>query len=110
MSKYYRRVEIDAEGNSAEPVNFVGVHHFNWGTLPTKLKIDRFAVPDVGFVEAEAYEKEFVEWCLDNDVSKGVIDAIDYKTSYDFIKNGHASYYETLDELHTYWKTEIKDK
>jgi hypothetical protein len=61
-------------------------------------------------VSKDCFPREFVEWCLDNEVSKGVIDTIDWKPCYDFIKNGHASYYDTLDELFEYWKTEIKDK
>ena len=61
-------------------------------------------------IEKDYVEKEFVEWCLDNGVSKGIINMIDFKPCYDFIKNGHASYYETLDELRDYWQKEVRGK
>ena len=50
------------------------------------------------------YPESFIEWCLDNNVSKGILDTINYEPCYDFVENGHASYYETIDELYKYWR------
>jgi hypothetical protein len=97
MSKYYRRVEIDAEGNSAEPVNFVGVHPLRWNRSDRSISGNN--PPDAGFVEAEAYEKEFVMWL-----------------SYKGFDHTRGKYHQdsdggvrefTLDELHDYCLKEI---
>ena len=105
MSKYYRRVEIDADGNSAEPVNFVGVHPFNWSTMPTKLQTNQTIIPCAGFVEAEAYEKEFFLWYFE--------DANNYFPQRD--ENDNLVFWDmtqnrgiTLDELHEYYQREVK--
>ena len=45
IGQYYKAVEIDAEGNSVEPVNYVGVYTLNWKDRPLK--------PEIGFVEAD---------------------------------------------------------
>lgn len=93
MSKYYRRIEIDTDGNNAEPVNFVGVHPLRWD--------EDQKIPDAGFVEAEVYEKEFVEWIgreTHFSLQKFRVVLADRKT------------FETLDELYEYWKTEVKGK
>lgn len=68
MAKFYKRVEIDADGRSAEPVNFVGVHPLKWD-----IEWDKdyhFTIPDAGFVEVEAYEKEFVKWYSGMEIEK----------------------------------------
>jgi hypothetical protein len=93
MSKYYRRVEIDTEGNSAEPVNFVGVHPFRWNSDRT---IQGNTPPDAGFVEAEAYEKEFVEW---------LYSPFEFEETYQAFRMNKNM---TLDELYEYWQREVK--
>ena len=82
MNKYYKRVEINAEGNSAEPVNFVGVHPLRWNRSDRTVQGNN--PPDAGFVEAEAYEKEFVEWL--NTHSEGKY------------------YLKTIEELYSIWQ------
>ncbi len=49
VGQYYRAVEIDAEGNSVEPVNYVGCHPFNW-KLGVEFKFPHNP-PEMGFVE-----------------------------------------------------------
>jgi hypothetical protein len=99
MSKYYRRVEIDAEGNSAEPVNFVGVHPLRWNRSDRSISGNN--PPDAGFVEAEAYEKEFINW---------MSEYTEPRACYNWarLNDDYATFTTmTLDELHDYWLTEI---
>ena len=90
MNKYYKRVEIDAEGNSAEPVNFVGVHPLKWRSTDVTV-----AIPDAGFVESYAYEREFVEWCIIVPVFTD--DGITIQP----ITN---EVFKTINSLHEYWQ------
>ena|GEM_PF-3802199 len=106
MSKYYRRVEIDAEGNSVEPVNFVGVHPIKWNKANRNIFGDN--TPDVGFVEAEVYEKEFLIWFLTGLHDFGRIENVDVLLYFRFKEGSKKKY--TLDELHEYWINEIKNK
>ena len=99
MSKYYKRVEIDSEGNSAEPVNFVGVHPLNWHDRKLYGNSEVIIKPDAGFVEAEAYEKEFVEWCI---LNTGKAWAGKY-----YVLNKEESF-NSLDELHEYYQRGVK--
>ena len=93
MNKYYKRVEIDAEGNSAELVNFVGVHPLRWNRSDRTIQGN--TPPDAGFVEAEAYEREFVEWCIIVPVFTD--DGITIQP----ITN---EVFKTINSLHEYWQ------
>lgn len=50
----YKGIEITIEGNSTEPVNYVGVHPLVWNDHPQ--------LPEMGFVETEVYSTEFILW------------------------------------------------
>jgi hypothetical protein len=102
MSNFYRRVEIDTEGNSAEPVNFVGVHPLRWNSDRT---VQGNTPPDAGFVEAEAYEREFFLWHIE--------DANNYFPQRD--ENDNLVFWDmtqnkgiTFDEMYIAWQREVK--
>lgn len=108
MSKFYRRIKIDSKGNSAEPVNFVGVHPLRWNKSDRTIQGN--TPPDAGFVEVEAYEREFIGWMnWSIDVGKRV-DLSDGGKCYYVAETFDDVQYFTLDELHEYWLKEIKGK
>lgn len=60
IGQYYRAVEINIEGNSVEPVNYVGVHPLKWMDSQP---------PDMGFVECGTDMEEL----------RNILNGINYK-------------------------------
>ena len=106
MSKYYKRIGIDAEGNSAEPVNFVGVHPLRWNRSDRSIQGN--TPPDAGFVEADVYEKEFVEWIAFDGLEMFPMTGKtgDNEITWFDLQDGE----NTLTDVYEYWLTEIKGK
>ncbi|KKP51563.1 MAG: hypothetical protein UR43_C0019G0006 [candidate division TM6 bacterium GW2011_GWF2_33_332] len=114
MSKYYKRVKADnyVFGTNINGTDESGIMSLtNPPVLICLCPKDRSKVLldslNAGFVEAEAYEREFVGWWFTKGLMEFAIEA--FSTPVLFIKFAEGSKKKyTLGELHEYWQKEVK--